>query len=321
MESRTVFHRVVHRKAIGRVEQSGMQGEIGQIVHPLIVAAHIAQVQIWIIVGDGKKPVQQTVGVLECHGVEGGHTPRRSSRGLCRFDHGVPIFVVELVLHAARHAHIVTLQHGEERNARIGHHGQEEQETPPSLALHLRCGRLHGRSGKSAPQCAAAGQYSCHCEECHGAQDEGRRFGAQIQVEAIGHTPGHHSQRRQPAPPFSAMTRRQTAFDEPRSGGEQQGQQRAAEPTVQENQQEIARPPNGIGTGQAQDVGHGRALGANIIFVGDVAEHLTVGERGEEPHQHEAHRVVQHGAPSSGAKRGGTLRRRGGMGFSFHGVD
>ena len=124
VESRTVFHRVVHRKAIGRVEQSGMQGEIGQIVHPLIVAAHIVQVQIGVIVGDSKKPVQQTVGVLECHGVEGGHTPRRSSRGLCRFDHGVPIFVVELVLHAARHAHIVTLQHGEERNARIGRHGQ-----------------------------------------------------------------------------------------------------------------------------------------------------------------------------------------------------
>ena len=281
-----------------------MQAEIGQIVHALIVAAHIAQVQIGIIVGDGKKPVQQTVGVLECHGVEGGHTPRRSTRGLCRFDHGVPIFVVELVLHAARHAHIVTLQHGEERNARIGRHGQEEQEASPSLALQLRCGWLRGRSGESAPQCAAPGQNSRHCKERHGAQDEGRRFGAQIQVEPIGHAPGHHSQRRQPAPPFSAMAHRQTAFDEPRSGGEQQGQQRAAEPTVQENQQEIARAPNGIGAGQAQDVGHGRALGANIILVGDVAKHLTVGECGEEPQQHEAHRVVQHGGPGSGAKRG-----------------
>ena len=297
VQAGAMLHGVVHREAVGRVEQAGMQTEVGQIVDALVLSADVAQGQFGIIIGDGKEAVEQTIGLLESHSMQGGHGARGAlGRARC-LDHRFPIFVGQLVLQATRHPHIVARRHGKDDQPHIGHHRQEQQEaTRPRT-------RSHGRSSldiaptKAAHRTHGHGSRRRSGEQGQRAQHKGRGFDAQEEIEAVGHAPGEQRQRQPPAPALAAACFREQALNAPRHSGEQERQQRAADPTVEEGQQNVARRPEDIGAGQAQDVEHRLALGTNIVFIGDVAEHVAVDPSGKDPQKHKPHGIVKGGCP------------------------
>ena len=279
---RAVHDEVLHRTAVGTVDDSGKEVCRGNVVDTLVVAADMVKFEFRVVEGDVEDVFQQLVLLHECNGIECGDGACGLVCGACEVGHLLPFTLGHMVLHGAGDAYVFARNHRLPCQSGVSHGCQQ-------CAYGNRCQAM-GRGGGTG---LAAWQEPGHdsnrgrcSEECDSPYEECGDFAAEIEVVAAVDHPrqqgddGEESYSGEGGTPTVAQTERQTV-DEPRCKGEHQGHDTASHPFVEKCEEEEAAGPVNPCQRQATDVVHCLGVGGDVVLARYLRENFAIGERAE----------------------------------------